>query len=675
MSRTLRVGHAPKRENGRRSGLAEQRHIFVANVVFFALLVVVAVGIFSVHWPVLSAKAVSFDEVQYLFESPVLNQPSWASAGRIFREVFQSNLVNGYYEPLTLLTLMFDIAAGGTQDNLAPFHRTSLLLHVANTLLIMVLLYRLCGQPWIAALVALLFGLHPLTIEPVAWVWERKTLLATFFALCSLLLYVRYARGTSHPGLKPVNRTVAYLLCLGAFFLALLSKPTTVPLPALLILLDIWPLRRLTQRSLLEKIPFFALAAVSAVVTIISTRENASVRVPAEQGGAEMLLRVCFLIAFYFGKIAWPTDLSWAYQIPSPMTLGQTSVIVAVAALCLLVGAAALLLRRTRAPMIGLLFFVLAIFPTLGLIRYSWVSASDRYVYWPMVGLLVVLAGGLSRLWNLREDSPTTSVRRISVVAILLLIAASEAFATRYYLAFWQDTEHLARRMVAMSPNVPQAYCLLGETMIRQNRLDEAIPALKEALRIQPDNAEVHTSLGAALHNKGLIRESMLHYTEALRADPRCAKAHNNIGLALFQLQKLDEAIVEFTASLELNPDYLDARQNYGAALIAKGRKQEAVEQFGRLLKCRKHNAIAHHGMALALAGCGRVDEAIMHFGEVLRAKPDNLDAHYDLACILANCGRIDDAIREYREVLRLNPNHPQAGVELASVSRKKGPR
>jgi len=355
----------------------------------FLSLIVVGATLFA-HWPALDAEAINMDDQDYLFANPVLQHASWASVGVIFREVFRSSTVQGYYEPLTLLSLMLDVAAGGCPDNLRPFHVTSLVLHLLNTILIIVLLYMLFGRPWAAAAVGLLFGVHPLTVEPVAWVWERKTILAAFFGLWCLIFYVRYTRRPSFG---------AYAGVLVMFVLALMAKPTITPLPALLLLVDFWPLGRLNGRAVLEKAPLLAIAGISAIITVISTSVNtSSVALLGENSLAQLPLKICYLIVFYLCKIVWPANLSSIYLLPQPMALSQPLVLGAVAGTCVLILLLVVSLRRTRAPAMASLFFIVAISPTFGVVQYSWVAASDKYVYIPAIGLLMVLAWLLEQL-------------------------------------------------------------------------------------------------------------------------------------------------------------------------------------------------------------------------------------------------------------------------------------
>ena len=270
-------------------------------VVLLVLIAIVCGAVVVVHYPALSAQAISFDDSQYLSNNTLVQNPSWGSARRFLTEVLEPSTVGGYYQPLTMISLMLDCGMGGSDDNLMPFHRTSLILHTANTFLIVVLLYLLFGNAVIAAAVGLLFGLHPMAVETIAWVGERKTLLAAFFALWSLIFYARYASK---------NSWVTYACCLAAYVLALMSKPTSTTLPVVMLLMDFWPLKRLSRRAVLEKIPFFTLVAISAVITYVSQSRTSITSLPTNYGIERIPFILCHNIVFYLYKIIWPVNLT-----------------------------------------------------------------------------------------------------------------------------------------------------------------------------------------------------------------------------------------------------------------------------------------------------------------------------------------------------------------------------
>ncbi len=328
-----------------------------------AVLCAVLAGAAAVlaHWPVLSAQAMTFDDASYLTENTLVQNPSWNSAARFFGEVRKPSTVQGYYHPLAMVSLMLDHAAGARDGHLLPIHRTSLALHALNAALVVLLLYQLLHNAWIAGLVGLLFAVHPLTVESVAWLAERKVVLATFFFLLALLSYVAYTRG----------RRWAYAACLVAFLLGLLAKPTIVPLPVLLLVLDYWPLRRLSRRVLVEKLPLFVLSLAFGIITFISQSQAAFVELPHEQGPGRLLLAPCHNITFYLLRFLWPANPTTYYPFPQPMNLGQPELLVGVLGTAVILALLVYSLRRTRAVLAGWLFFFLALLPASGVIGFT----------------------------------------------------------------------------------------------------------------------------------------------------------------------------------------------------------------------------------------------------------------------------------------------------------------
>jgi hypothetical protein len=269
-----------------------------------------------------------------------VQEPGWESAWRFLTEVLEPSTVGGYYQPLTMISLMLDCAMGGSNENLLPFHRTSLVLHVLNTALIIFLLYLLFGNAWLAAAGGLLFGLHPMTVEPVPWVGERKTLLATFFTLWSVIIYVFFVR---RGGWKPFAGVAA------TYILALMSKPTSIALPLMLVVMDYWPLRRLRTGTVLEKMPLFLAGGCFAFVTYVSQSRTAAAALGGGYGLERVGLVICHNIVFYLYKIILPVNLSPFYAFPEPLALSHPVVLAGVAGSCALIAVLIISLRWTRA--------------------------------------------------------------------------------------------------------------------------------------------------------------------------------------------------------------------------------------------------------------------------------------------------------------------------------------
>jgi tetratricopeptide (TPR) repeat protein len=583
-----------------------------------ALLALAVLGVtLLAHWPVINAGAINLDDQRYLFDNPVLMNPSWTSASTVLCEVFQSSTIRGYYEPLTLLSLMLDVAAGGTQDNLRPFHITSLALHLFNTLLVIVLIYMLFGRPWTAAAIGLIFGAHPLTVEPVAWVWERKTLLSAFFALWCIILYVRHVRRPSLAG---------YVGLPVLFVLALMAKPTVTPLPALLLLMDFWPFRRLSARAVIEKIPLFAIAGISSIITVVSTARTGSATLLGDYSLIQLPLKICYLIAFYLCKIVWPKNLSSIYVLPQPMSLSHPWVLAGVVCTCVLIVLLVVSLRRTRAAVMAGLFFIVAMSPTLGVVQYSWVAASDKYVYIPAFGLLIALAVLLE--WIVGDSDKTRPAWRPAVVGIAVATVAALLIAnTRGYLRQWRNTKQLTSYMLDLAPDSPYArFCQ-----------------------------------GNVLNNDKEYGRAIAHFDRAIELKPGFAMAYNNRGSAYASDHNYDLAIRDCGKAIEIKPDYVEAYYNRGIAYMGKGDCDSAIRDYTKAIELVPNDAKVYNNRGNAYAAKHDYDRAIQDGSKAIELKPRFADAYYNRAIAYGKKGDRDQAIRDYTKAIELDPNFVKA--------------
>jgi len=632
-------------------------------VVLAVLALAVAIAVAVAHWPVLDAGVVNLDDQVSFFENPVLQNPSWASAGIVMSELFGSATVEGYYEPLTLLSLMLDVAAGGRIDDLRPFHVTSLALHVCNTVLIVVLLYMLFGHPWAAAAVGLLFGVHPLTVEPVAWVWERKTLLAAFFALWCLILYVRYVRRQG---------VAAYLGSLAMLVLALLAKPTVTPLPAMLLLLDFWPLHRLSKRVVLEKVPYFAIAGISAVITVVSTARTAPVAVLGGHSLIQLPLKICYLIGFYLCKIVWPTNLSSIYVLPDPMSLMNPVVLVAVVGTCVLVGLLVLSLRWTRGPVMAGLFFVAAISPTLGVVQYSWVAASDKYVYLPAIGLLIVLASLIERL--AARPARGGAAWRPAFVCIGVLAAASVlAFGARQYLREWRTSERYGAHMLGLAPDSPYTQYYYGNVLRERKDYDLAIDRYTRTIELKPDFADAYNNRAMMYGQKGDHARAIQDSTRAIELDPGYHEAYNNRGNAHVGMGNPIEAIRDYTRAIELKQDFVQAYLNRANACVTVGDLNQAIRDCSRVIELRPNFAQAYVIRGAAYGRQRDYDRAIRDCSRAIELKSDDATAYHGRGAAYGAKQDYVQAVRDFTDAIRLDPTFAQAYYNRGTAYDKMG--
>ncbi|MCK4753310.1 MAG: tetratricopeptide repeat protein [Planctomycetes bacterium] len=612
--------------------MEKELHITNRRLLILAgLIAAVLCCVLITYWPVLSAEAISFDDERYLVINPLVQNPSWSSTKHFFTEVFEPSTVPGYYQPLAMVSLMLDYAMGGRPDNLMPFHITSLCLHLINTSLVIVFLYMLFGKIWTAVIAGLLFGLHPLTVEPIPWVAERKTLLATFFALWCLIIYIRYSYK---------RNLLLYLGCVATFVLSLMSKPTTTLLPFLLLLLDFWPLRRLNKRTLIEKVPLFIVMITSAVVTIISQGRTEYVTMPTKCSFVQNLLVFCHNIVFYLYKVIQPIKLSSYYPFPKPFVLLNPEVLTGVVGTCVLLAVLLISLRWTRALITGGLFFFVAVFPTMGVIGFTKVIARDNYIYFPFLGLLMILVWFLERLWSRISDS---LIRKIIFVAFILIVAGSESIATRRYLANWKTTETLYQHMLSLSPTAATLNYNYGCALLKDNKLDEAVNHFRRALLGNPRHVGAHNNLATTLQSQNELDEALKHFRLAAQLNPYDAEIQNNLGIVLRLQDKFDEAIRYFRQALQFEPDYADAHYNLGVVFELRGEFEEAAKHLTETLRIKPDYPNARTKLVIALVRHGnalirqhRFDEAIPHLNRVLQMEPNLVDVMNNLAWVLS---------------------------------------
>lgn len=591
------------------------------------LTALVCAWVLIAHWPALRAQSTWIDDGDYILKNHLVQHPSWASARCFLSEVFAPSTVPGYYQPLTMISLMLDWAAGGRPEDLHVFHRTNLTLHVANTALIIWLIYQLFGEPWAAALVGLLFGVHPLTVEPVTWLAERKTVLTTFFALCSLVLYVRYTRKDSWGALS---------LALVMYLLALLSKPTSTPLPLVMLLMDVWPLRRFGRRAMLEKLPFLLIGAGSAVVTFVSQSRTAMMLIPHGESAPRVPLTVCHLVMFYLGKIVWPQNLSAHYVLPDPLTLSNPIVLGEVVGTALLSALLILSLRWTRALLVAAAIGFAAILPTLGVVGYSWLAASDKYVYLPIIGLLVLLGAAATSLWQRQAYRLGT---RAALLGAVLLIAAAETRGTREYEAKWADGEGLRRHFLTLAPMDPVMHYEVAWALACRGAFAEAQRELEAIIRKSPDDAKAIHLLGLMLAAQGKLQEGTECFKHLVSTVPQYADARVSLGMALGDAGNLEAAVAEYREALRLRPGLFQARTNLGIALAQLGRYQEAAEILQGALAYAPGDPELHYHFGMTLLNLGQPRAAAAEFGETLRLDPRHLDAQARVAGLRASPG------------------------------------
>lgn len=649
---------------------ASARNEIIACVLLIALTGMAYAG-------VLTNGFVNFDDNIYVTANSSVQQGLTARGIKYAWTTFDS----GNYHPLTWLSLEADCSLYGLKP--AGFHATNLLLHLVNSVLLLMLLRRMTGALVPSAAVALLFALHPLHVESVAWVSERKDVLSTFFLILAVWAYQWYAA-------KPAigrHLVVSVLMLLG-----LLSKSMLVSLPLLLLLLDVWPLKRIDlpgistisggvgagvriQQSisdprpsfpalLYEKSPWCALSVLWVIVTIVS--QGAAGSFDSMQG-VPLVIRIGNAFnayAWYLGKTFWPTDLVVFYPHPQA-SLSLLMVGVGVATLTV-VSLLIIALPRGRAPLaVGWLWFLVSLVPVIGIVQVGSQAYADRYTYVPHIGLFSMLIFGLyeSVTWRGAVRGLAGLVFAGVILGCLLL--------TRTQVTYWRDGETLWQHALAVNPQNFTAYMKLGILRLEHGQYDGAADYFGRAVRLKPKAADAHANLGVASQGLQRLAEAEQEYATALRLNPRHGTALNNLAGLLKARGDLRGALPLLATLVELQPKAPDLRSQYALVLGRLGELDEAANQFSIVLRQDPESPVAENNLGTTLMQLGRDADAKPHIERALQLAPKFASAHFNLAELLEREKDFSGAQEHFAEVLRLSPNDAEARQRLQKLEQR----
>ena len=590
-----------------------------------------AAGTLAVYWPVTGFDFISFDDPFYVTGNPHVKAGiTWAGLKWAVRASEAAN-----WHPVTWVSHMLDCQLYGARAG--GHHATSLLLHLANSWLLFALLLRMTGKRGRSFVVAALFAWHPLHVESVAWVAERKDVLSTFFGLLTLLAYARYAE-VQRPKSKvqslkskvqspesgdTLHAPRFYALSLFFFALGLMSKPMLVTLPFVMLLLDYWPLRRSAElgkdpgryrrtgwgQLLLEKAPFLLLAAISCGATLWAQNRGAAIATMKDLPAASRIANAVLSYYEYIGKTLWPTHLAAFYPYGHPALTWP--VLLAGAALVVF-SAIALWLRRFPYVAVGWLWYAGTLVPVIGLVQVGAQAMADRYSYIPSIGLFILGVFGLCDLAGRFRHGAA------GLIVITGLALAGCLVVTQRQVGYWRNSETLYRHAIAVTQRNFAAYNNLGNALFTQGKNEEALRCFKEAVRWKPDYADAHCTLGVV-------------YTE---------------------LKRPSEARAEYRIALQLKPKL--ARTHYFLAnlLLAEGKTAAAADQYQTAADLQPDYPEAHYQLALVLLARGDVAEASRHYREAIQLRPDWVEALNNLAWLLAT--QPDARFRDGKEAVRL---------------------
>jgi tetratricopeptide (TPR) repeat protein len=616
--------------------------------------------VFAVFGQDVRHEFVNFDDEDYFSSNPHIlagltgNSITWA-----FQIGYAAN-----WHPLTWLSLMLDAQLFGSGPS-GP-HLTNVVLHAANVVLLFLLLRRLTGTLWPGAFVAAIFAIHPLHVESVAWVSERKDVLSGLFFLLTLLMYARYSDLSRVPQRKP---KIFYALTLLFFAFGLMSKPMLVTLPFVLLLLDYWPLARFKNQSwmrlLLEKTPFFLFSAASCVITVLAQKDaiTPTLALPLSVRIANCLSS--YLI--YLAQMFYPAGLAAFYPFPENGPPWWELVLASFLLAGVTIGTFAF--RRSRPYLlVGWLWYLGMLIPVIGLLQVGGQAQADRYTYLPIIGVLIMLT------WTAKDLFPTSRHRnQILGFGAIVVVAALMASASKQ-ASYWRNSESLWNHTLACTSRNYVAHNDLGGALFKQGRVAEAIVQYQSALEINPRYVEAHNDLGVVLARQGQTTEAIGHYRTALEINPDYVEAHINLANSLAAAGQVNEAISHFQRALQLDPDNGEPHNDWGALLLRQGQNIEAMEHLQKAVEREPDNAEVQVNLGTALVTEGRTAEAIRCYQKALDLRPDYAKAHYNLANLFAAQGKPDEAINHYQKAVALMPDLIPAryrlGLALQSIGK-----
>jgi tetratricopeptide (TPR) repeat protein len=568
------------------------------------------------------------------------------------------------WHPLTWLSLMLDCQLFGPGPG--RIHLVNLLLHIVNTLLLFTVLKKMTGSLWPSAFVAAAFALHPMHVESVAWIAERKDVLSALFWMLTLLSYISYVK-------RPA--ALRYLVTITIFAIGLMTKPMLVTLPVIMLLLDYWPLGRISRfsrqiiyRLVLEKIPFFALTAISSVITFLVQRSGGAMvginGLPLKDRTANAFLSY----ARYIGKMFWPQNLAVFYPFDvNSFAFRQ----VAICVLLLLVISIFVIRfgRNQKYLPLGWFWFVAALAPVIGFVQVGAQAYADRYTYIPYIGLFIMIA------WGLQAFLSKLPQRKIILGVSMVLALTTLGICAHRQVSYWKNSITIFSHAIEITQNNYLAYNNRGLAYDDLGRGTEAMEDFSQAIRIKPDDAEAYTNLGAVYTRIGRCTEAIDVHKQAIKLNPDLAVAHYNLGNAYYALGRYLEAMEAFRQAIKIRPDDVKANYNLGNTYYALGRYPEAINVFEQAIKIKPDYVEAYYNLGVTYYALGRYTEAMEAYKQAIKIRPDLAMAYNNLGNTYYALGRYTEAIDAFKQSIKIKPDDAEAynnlGVAYLAIGDK----
>ncbi|MBT3311507.1 MAG: tetratricopeptide repeat protein [Desulfobacterales bacterium] len=615
-------------------------------------------SIFASFQQVLDSDFVGYDDNLYVTDNEDIK--AGFSAEGVIRAFTTYQSAN--WHPLTMLSHMLDCQLYGL--NPKGHHLSSLLLHIANSLLLFIVLYKMTGGLWQSAFVAALFGLHPLHVESVAWVSERKDVLCTFFGLLAIGAYHYYVKQ---------KRYIYYLAVFLFLSVGLMAKPMLVTLPFVLLLLDFWPYRRfdfylktgsmiiLLKRILIlatEKTPLFIPVIISSILTI---KAQQSIGAVESFVALPMIIRIANAFnsyAIYAVKMVLPYSLSAIY----PHTGSYLPLWQAVCVFSIIIGVVYIAIRSSKQYpylLTGLFWYLGTLVPVIGIIQVGSQGMADRYTYIPMTGLFIIVA------WGGGDIIKSRNIKKGIIAIAVTLVFVGMAVKTYSQVLHWKNGITLFEQAVKNTKNNWLAHNNLGSAYFKAGNFEKAVFHYSESLKINPYYASTYYNLGTTFSAWGRTKEAIVFYKEGVRLKPVSSKTHYNLANLMYKNKRYDEAAFHFGEVIRIDPDNADAHNNMAYMLITQNMFEKAAFHCRMAIKINPHHSNAHFNFGRLLEKQGKLDEAIVHFKQTIRIDPGFSGAYYYTGLILVRQEKYKEAAHFFSKALKVKPDFIEAQQNL----------
>jgi len=645
----------------------EKKRIFLFLIAFS----LIAITLFS-FYGVKDNSFLNMDDDVYVTDNARVKEGiSWENIKWSF-----STIYFGFYYPLTWLSHMLDYEIYGL--NAGGHHITSMIIHIVNTLILFFALYRMTRKEWRSFIVAGLFAVHPLHVESVAWISERKDILSAFFFFLGLMFYSYYVE---KPSIK------RYILVMLSYLLGLLSKPMVITFPFVLLLLDYWPLERMeifeekkrkggdgkerwqkVWKLVLEKIPLFLFIPLFSFLTFYAQKKTGAVADIVSAPISQRISNAIISYVAYLKKMFIPLNLIPYYPFPMKkieigVVLINLAILVAITFFIIIYA------KKHKYFLSGWLWYLGMLVPVIGIVQIGGQAMADRYTYIPLLGTFIIV------VFYLAELCEKNDLFRISAMTASVVILAGFVYLTKYQIKNWKDNVTLFSYTLKVDPQNFFAHNSLGSALLLEGKTDEAINHFLEAIKNEPGYYSAHFNLASAYLELGKYQDAVEHYKLSF-IEKEDAGGFNNVGFALLKQKKYDEAEVWFKKAIELDSNLLDARINLANTYRDSGKLEEAIAQYKEILKIKPDSLSIVNQLGLALAKTGKLQDALEVFKRCVDSNPNSEEYQRNYGNALSDLGRNEEAIEHYQKALQIRPDSYLAlnsyGLALAKMGKLK---